>query len=90
MDKQSKNSTTDEKKTIEKTIKEIIAIQIGVEPDDISEEDSLAEDLHMSAADLSELIENLKSKGIDASEIDFSEVQTIKDLIESLTSEELF
>ena len=42
--------------SISELVKEVLATQIGVEPDDIHEEDLLSEDLHMSPTDLSDFV----------------------------------
>lgn len=82
------NNTTDVKPTIPDTVKETIAGQIGVELSDINEKDSFFEDLHMSAADMSDLTNLLTKKGVDVSKTDIAQIKTVYDLIESLSSEE--
>lgn len=76
-------------KSAEELIKEILAEQIGVEPEDIEKEDSLSEHLHMSAADLAHLVNALQERGIDISQIELAELETVDDLIEFLSSKEL-
>lgn len=70
-------------------VKKVLAEQIGVEPTDIGLKDSFYDDLHMSAADLSDLINMLTKKGVDVSKIDITQIKTVHDLVESLSSEEL-
>lgn len=63
-------------------ILEIIADQIGVEVEDINLEDDLREDLHMTAVDLSELTEIFAEQNFGS--VDFSEIETVEELFESL------
>jgi acyl carrier protein len=60
----------------------IIANQIGVEPEDITEDDSLREELHMSSVDLAEITEKISQLGLDS--IDWSEVETVAELLDSI------
>jgi len=70
-------------------IKELLAQHLGLEPEDINEDDSLGGDLHMSATDLANFVETLGDEGIDTSPLDLPNIETVSDLIESLISEEL-
>lgn len=63
-------------------ILEIIADQIGVDIEDINLEDDLREDLHMSAVDLAELTEIFAGQNFGS--VDFSEIETIEELLENL------
>jgi len=69
-------------------IKELLVNFIGVEQDDISEDDILTEDLHMTPADLSDFVHILEKEGFATSNLDFTELETVGDLIESLSSHE--
>lgn len=60
---------------------------LGVEPEDINEEDSLEQDLHMRASDFSDFIESLPTKGIEVENIDLTEIETVSDLIDALGGE---
>ncbi|OGM25175.1 hypothetical protein A3D00_04320 [Candidatus Woesebacteria bacterium RIFCSPHIGHO2_02_FULL_38_9] len=71
-----------------KDIIKMIATQLGIETDDISMEDSLKNDLHMTLKDLSELANLLLEKGFPEDKIDFSEIETVEDLINKLILEE--
>jgi len=71
-------------KDIDSLIKETIAEQLGVDVEDVSADDSFSDDLHMGPIELSELIEGLKKKGIDATRINLSDVVTVSELIELL------
>lgn len=69
-------------------IKTLLAAHIGVESDDISQEDFLAEDLHMTPTDLTDFAQVLESAGFNTTKLDFRELETIGDLIEALTFHE--
>jgi len=79
----SKNETT------ETQIKKLLVDYIGVELEDIDIEDTLSEDLHMSASDVSEFIEQLGNQGLNTSSIVLEDIEKVSDLIESISSEEL-
>ncbi len=82
------NQKTEITKGINHLIKNLLAEQIGVEPDDIKGEDTFADDLHMTATNLSDFVESLSTKGIDTTNIDLTEITTVEDLIELLSSQE--
>lgn len=71
-----KNNTT--------TIKGLLANYLGLEVNDIEDELSLTEDLHMTPADLTDFMEILNSNGFDTSKLDFNEIDTFLDLNEKL------
>ena len=69
-------------------INKLLANHLGVEPEDIENDDSLSEDLHMTAVALADFTHVLEKEGYPVSEIDFTELETVGDLIESLSSHE--
>ena len=69
-------------------IKQALADQLGVELEDIGNEDFLIDDLNIKATELSELTENLSRLGIDTSNLYLAEIETVNDLIEALSSNE--
>lgn len=75
--------------SIEELVKEVLATQIGVEPDDINEEDLLGEDLHMSPADVSDFVSNLTTKGFDAKDLELTSIETVADVVDGLSSLDL-
>lgn len=83
------NKPTSNTQNIADLIKEVLAGQIGVEPEDIHGDDLFAEDLHMSAADLTDFVSVLGDRGIDTTKIDFVALDTVDNLVELLSSEEL-
>lgn len=72
---------------IELVVKESLAKYLGVGTDDIDGEDSIYDDLHMTAADLSDFVEKYKNKEKSLGEIDLSEIETVTDLTEALGNE---
>lgn len=67
-------------------IKKILAGLLGTEPEDIDDDDSLTADLHINTGDLSELLKALEENGFEVSSLDFSEIETFGDLVETLSS----
>ena len=65
-------------------VKEILAEQIGVEVEDLNDDDAFIEDLHMTNADLTDFGQKLESLGADLSELDFSTIETVEELTETL------
>lgn len=65
-------------------VKRILSEYLGIEPDDISEEDSLIGDLHMKPSDLTDFLEILETEGINTSSLDLTEIETFAELIEEL------
>lgn len=80
------NNLTDSE-SITKITKEALAEHLGVEMDDIKDEDFFDEDLHLNFAELSDFVESLEEKNIDTQKLNISEIETVGDLIEQLTSQ---
>ena len=68
---------------------DLLAEHLGVEPTDLSQEDSFSEQLNMGLPDFSDFIEKLKEKGYDTSDVEITTAQTIGELIGSLSPNEL-
>lgn len=66
----------------------ILAEQIGVTSEDINEDDTFFDDLHMSPADLTEFAEKLTESGINMSIDKLGEMENVSELLETLRSEE--
>lgn len=79
-----KNTTS-----ISELVKEVLATQIGLEPDDIHDEDLLGEDLHMSPTDISDFVGSLTTKGLDTKDLELTKIETVSDVIEGLSSLDL-
>jgi hypothetical protein len=58
---------------------------LGVETEDIEDDSSLTEDLHMKATDLTDFMEALTKIGIETVNIDLTATETFLDLVEALT-----
>jgi len=69
-------------------IKELLAQYLGVETEDIDDDDSLVDDLHVRTTDLVDFVESLGDKGLNTSSLDLTKIDTVAELIESLISEE--
>ncbi len=74
-------------KDIKKEVLKALSDHLGVEPDDIEEEDSLTQDLHMRASDLSDFMETLQTLNIETEKVDLTKVETVNDLIDALAGE---
>lgn len=78
------DKNTKESRLTKKRVKSIIAEHLGVESSDIEDDDSFSQDLHMSPSDIFDLFEVLKEKGICDENCDYSEAETVSDLLEEL------
>lgn len=72
------------KKTMKDKLKKLLAQTIGVEPEDINDDDSFLTDLHMSASELSDFVHSLETEGFDISSVDLTATETVEDLLETL------
>jgi hypothetical protein len=66
-------------------VKRELANFLGVESEDIEDDSSLTEDLHMKATDLTDFMEILVRMGMETSSVDLTETETFLDLVEALT-----
>ncbi len=57
---------------------------LGIEPDDIDDEDSLTEGLHMTPTDLTDFMQILNMAGFDTENLDLTEIESFSDLAEAL------
>ena len=75
----------------EKNIKDIVITSLveflGVTTEDVTVEDSLRDDLHISPSDLSDYLESLGSKGLNIENLDMENIDTVGELIDELTLE---
>ena len=65
-------------------INKLLADFLGVEPTDITQDDSFTDDLHMTASDLADFVEVLTTAGFDTQKLDMTEVETLEGLYEKL------
>ena len=61
---------------------------LGVEAEDIEDDTSLTEDLHMKATDLADFLEILTRMGMETTGVDLTETETFLDLTEALTDDQ--
>jgi acyl carrier protein len=61
--------------------------QLGLEPEDINDEDSIYQDLHMQASDISDFMERLQSLNIETGSVNLTEIETVTDLLDALGGE---
>lgn len=61
-----------------------LAAAIGVEPEDIEDDDSFTIELHMNPAEFSDFIHSLSGSGYDISKLDMASIDTVNDLLEAL------
>jgi len=76
-------NTTDQKET-KNLVKQHLADYLGVEIEDIDDDDSLTHDLHMRPSDLTDFLETFKSNELDTKNIDLTEIETVGELIEAI------
>ncbi len=73
---------------IKESVRKTLSDFLGIEPEDIEDDFSLTEHLHMKATDLTDFIEILNQKHFDTESIDFVEIETFSDLIDALTEQQ--
>lgn len=83
MDKQ------EDRQKLPRKIKNLLSEQLGIKPSDIQDDYSFLEDLHMGPSDLTDFSEKLLANNINTSNINFQEINTVSNLIEALSSNEL-
>ena len=66
----------------------LLAEQIGVEPEDIDEEDAFLTDLHMNPTELSDFVHSLTSLDLDVGRLNLTEIETVVELLEALGTAE--
>jgi acyl carrier protein len=71
-------------KEINNKIKTILSEFLGVDPEDISDSDDFIHDLHMKPTDISDFQTSLQENGLDAQKVDFSQLETVEDLVDAL------
>ena len=70
------------------TVRRELANFLGIETEDIEDDFSLTEDLHMKASDLTDFMEILARMNFNTSDVDLTETETFTDFIENLTSKQ--
>ncbi len=77
----------EDKSDINNLVKKHIAQYLGVEVEDIDEEDSLIQDLHMIPTDLTDFLETLNQEGVDTTKVDMTQIETVGELIETIRND---
>lgn len=70
---------------VKETVRREFANYLGVDTEDIEDDSSLAEDLHMKASDLIDFMQILTRMGMETEGIDLTQTETFLDLVEALT-----
>jgi acyl carrier protein len=71
---------------IAKRIRVKLAEEIGVELDDIKEEDTFSDDLHMSPSEFSDFLSDLNIEGVEIAGLDIDSTSSVGELIEAVTT----
>lgn len=66
-------------------IKKTLADFLGIDTDDIEDDFSLTEDLHMKASDLTDFLQVLSQKGYLIENLDLTEMETFSDFVEEIS-----
>jgi len=77
----------DKEEKTKKIIKARIAEHIGVDIEDVKDEDTFSEDLHMSPAEFSDFLGSLSSLGVDAHSMDISTSSSVEELVDAVSSQ---
>ena len=73
--------------SVDETVKEIIAEQLGVSPDEVKPESSFVEDLGADSLDLTELIMAMEEKfGMEIDDDDAQKLLKVKDVVAYITA----
>ncbi len=63
-------------------IKKELSDFLGIEIEDMEDDFSLTEDLHMKPTDLTDFLEVLSKKNFPTDKLDFTELETVADLVD--------
>ena len=74
------NELTETKTKIRKELADFL----GIEVEDIEDDSTLSDDLHMRSTDLTDFMVNLKTKGYETEKIDLTEIETFLYLVEAI------
>ncbi len=80
----TKMNHPDETEKTKELIKKLLAEHIGVEPEDINDDDSFVEDLHMNPSEVADFAEKLEEAGFETGKIDFMALESVEDMALSL------
>lgn len=71
---------------IHQKVKRELADFLGADMEDIEDDTTLREDLHMDPANMTDFMAILTKAGMDVEGIDLTEIETFGELVESLTA----
>lgn len=69
-----------------KVVKSLLSNLIGVEPEDIKDEDYLDEDLHMGATEVADFLQKLQDQGFDTTGIEKINELSVGEITEFLSA----
>ena len=70
---------------IKETVRRELANYLGVDTEDIEDDSSLTEDLHMKASDLTDFMQILTRMDMETEGVDLTQTETFLELVEALT-----
>jgi acyl carrier protein len=76
------NTKPSKEELTRKKVVQVLSEFLGVDYQEISDDDSFAEDLHMTTSDFAEFIAQLENMDIDTNDLDLHEAETVGSLIE--------
>ncbi len=71
-------------------IKKYLSEYLGIDSDDLANDDYLKEDLHMNSVEISDFLQLLKNKGVDLNLSQITEINTVQDIIDISSENEEF
>ncbi len=71
-------------------IKKYLSEYLGIDSDDLANDDYLKEDLHMNSVEISDFLHLLKNKGVDLNLSQITEINTVQDIIDISSENEEF
>jgi acyl carrier protein len=70
---------------IKETVRRELANYLGVDTEDIEDDSSLTEDLHMKASDLTDFMQILTRMDMETEGVDLTQTETFLELVDALT-----
>jgi hypothetical protein len=74
-----------EKNKIEEILKATLAEQIGVEVADINSDDTLSDELHLGASEITDLLSKLEERGIETNSIENIQELTVSEIADEIS-----
>jgi len=73
---------------IAKSVRKLLSDYLGIEPEDVEDDYSLTEDLHMKPTDLTDFCDILSKNSFEVNSLDFNEIETFSELIDELSQQQ--